>query len=70
MSMSMPCEKQSNLARSLNELYDKQLPEGESQSASRYLVDFFKILDTVNARQNRIKASKGRNQNEDLRSPN
>ena len=60
MSMSTFCEKQSNLARSLNELYDNQLPEGESQSASRYLVDFFKILDTVNTRQNLIKASKGR----------
>jgi hypothetical protein len=70
MSMSTSCEKQSNLARSLNELYDNQLPEGESQSASRYLVDFFKILDTVNTRQNLIKASKGRKANDHHRSPN
>lgn len=45
--MSTSCKKQSNLARSLNALYDNQLTEGESQSASRYLVDFFKILDTM-----------------------
>ena len=70
MSMSTSCEKQSNLARSLNELYDKQLPEGEAQSASRYLVDFFKILDTVNTRQNLIKASKGRKTNDNYRSSN
>ena len=68
MPMSTSCKNQSSLASSLNELYNNQLTEGEAQSASRYLVDFFKILDTVNMRQNRIKASKGRKQNEDHRS--
>jgi hypothetical protein len=69
MPMSISCKNQSNLARSLNALYDNQLTEGEAQSASRYLVDLFKILDTVNTRQNRIKATKGRKRNEDHRSP-
>ena len=68
--MSTSCKNKSNLASSLNELYDKQLTKGEAQSASRYLVDFFKILNTVNTRQNRIKASKGRKKNEDHRSTN
>ena len=68
--MNTSCKNKSNLARSLNVLYDNKLTEGEAQSASRYLVDFFKILDTVNTRKNRIKASKGRKKNEDHRSSN
>jgi len=69
MPMSTSCKNQSSLASSLNALYNNQLTEGEAQSASRYLVDLFKIFNTVNIRQNRIKASKGRKQNEDHRSP-
>lgn len=68
--MQKSCKKQSNLARSINELYNNDLTEGDAQSACRYLVDFFKILDTVNTRQSRIKASKGHNQHEDLRRSN
>jgi hypothetical protein len=70
LPMSTSCKTQSNLARSLNELYDNQLTEGEAQSASRYLVDFFKILDTVNDRKKRIQASNGCKTNEHLRSSN
>ncbi len=70
LPMSTSYKTQSNLARSLNELYDNQLTEGEAQSASRHLVEFFKILDTLNTRQNRIKTSKGRKQNENQRSSN
>ena len=70
MPMSTSCKNQSNLARSLNVLYDDQLTEGEAQSASRYLVDFFKILDTVSARHKRIQASKGCKNNDSHRSSN
>jgi len=68
--MTASCKKQTHLARSLNELYDNKLTEGEAQSASRYLVDFFKILDTVNTRKNRISKSKGRKTNENNRNTN
>lgn len=62
--MDTSCETKSNLARSLNELYHNQLTEGEAETASRYLVDFFKILSNVNERQAASKIIKGRKTND------
>ena len=65
-------ERNSNLNRSLNELYDGKLTPEEGESAKRYLLDFFTILNQVHTRSENANKhiTKGCKANDNLRSSN
>ena len=64
--MSISTEIQTNLTSSINGLYSNELQLGEAQTAERYLLDFFQILNSVSTKLECSKKAtkKGCNNNE------
>ncbi|MFA5880163.1 MAG: hypothetical protein WC860_08355 [Candidatus Margulisiibacteriota bacterium] len=50
--MDLNCIKKSNLTESISELYDNKLSISEAETAKSYLINFFQILEKVDARIN------------------
>jgi hypothetical protein len=48
--MSISTEIETNLTSSINGLYNNELQPGEAQTAERYLLDFFQILNSVSTK--------------------
>lgn len=65
-------ESKTNLIDSIRKLYGDEMSISEAETAKRYLVDFFKILETVDSRlkQREKFTSRGYKGNENYRNTN
>ncbi len=48
--MELCCNEQSNLTESIRELYEDKMSYSEAETAKSYLINFFQILEKVDAR--------------------